>query len=150
MKIEAAPHYRVMAAIMLVSLFGCLIYVLINPDPSHSYSMVPPFVLLLLIMVAFFIPYYRDHAGVTYEVNDTAVILWRKGIIWKEYRFDEISSVRNDRAKQSIILKRKGFWGSSIYLHPKSNQDELFEAINKNAEQGVAPYVAQSAPSGER
>ena len=132
-----------MAAIMLVSLFGCLIYVLLNPDPSHSYSMVPPFVLLLLIMVAFFIPYYRDHAGVTYEVNDTAVILWRKGNIWKEIRFDEISTVRNDRAKQSIILIRKAFWRSPIYLHPKSNQDELFEAINTNAKQAGPGYPPQ-------
>ena len=118
-----------MAAIMLVSLIGCLTYVLLNPDPNPSYSLIPPFVLLLLILVAFFIPYYRDHAGVTYELNDMAVILWRKGKVRKNILLSEVTSVRNDKSRGSIILHQKGFWRSPIYLHPKSNADQFFEAI---------------------
>ena len=147
MKIDAAPHYRVMAGIMLMAFLGCLIYVYFNPDPNQSHSMILPFGLLLVIMLAFFIPYYLDHAGVTYEVNATSVILWRNGNIWKEYRFDEISSVRNDRSKQSIILNRKGFWRSPICLHPQSNQDELYEAINRSAEQAGPGYPPQGVGS---
>lgn len=138
MKIDAAPHYRVMAGIMLVAIFGCLADVLFNPGQSQSHSMIFPFGLLLLLMLAFFIPYYLDHAGVTYEVNATSVILWRKGKMRKEYRFEEISSVRNDKSKRSIILNRKGFWRSPIYLHPQSKQDELFEAIYHRVERSGA------------
>ena len=129
MKIDAAPHYLVMAEIMLIAFIGCLAYVYFNPDLSQTHSMIIPFALLLIMMAAFFIPYYLDHAGVTYEVNDTSVILWRKGNIRKEIQLSEVTSVRNDKPKKSIILKRKGFWRSPIYLHPKSDQDQLFEAI---------------------
>ena len=145
MKIDAAPHYRVMAGIMLMAFLGCLIYVYFNPEPIQSHSMILPFALLLIIMVALFIPYYLDHAGVTYEVNDTSVILWRKGNIRKEIQLSEVTTVRNDKPKKSIILKRKGLWRRPIYLHPKSDQDQLFEAINKSAEQGVPPYAPQAA-----
>ena len=138
MKIDAAPHYRVMAGIMLIALLGCLLHEYFSPDPSQSHSMIMPFALLIFIMGAIFIPYYLDHAGVTYEVNDTSVILWRKGKIRKEIQLSEVTSVRNDRSKRCIILNRKGFWRSPIYLHPQSDQDPLFEAINKSVEQGVA------------
>ena len=145
MKIDAAPHYRVMAGIMLIAFIGCLAYVYFNPDPSQTHSMIIPFALLLIMMAAIFIPYYLDHAGVTYEVNNTSVILWRKGNIRKEIHLSEVTSVRNDKSKKSIILNRKGFWRSPIHLHPKSDQDQLFEAINKSAEQGVPPYAPQAA-----
>ena len=144
MKIDAAPHYRVMAWIMLIALLGCLIDGHLNPDPSHTLIM--PFALLLIIMFALFIPYYLDHAGVTYEVNDTSVVLWRKGKIRKEIQLSEVTSVRNDRSKRCIILNRKGFWRSPIYLHPKSDQDQLFEAINKCAEQCARGSRRPSAP----
>ena len=145
MKIVAAPHYPVMAGIMLIAFIGCLAYVYFNPDPSQTHSMIIPFALLLIMMAAFFIPYYLDHAGVTYEVNNTSVILWRKGNIRKEIQLSEVTSVRNDKPKKSIILNRKGFWRSPIHLHPKSDQDLLFEAINKSAEQAVPPYAPQAA-----
>ena len=143
MKTEAASHHRIFGGILAIAAAGCFIYALIlYPHPLQVlFSMVP----LLIVFGAFFIPYYRDHAGVTYEVNDTSVILWRKGNIRKEIHLSEVTSVRNDKSKKSIILNRKGFWRSPIHLHPKSDQDQLFEAINKSAEQGVPPYAPQAA-----
>lgn len=134
MKVDATPHYRILASIMLIAYVGLIAYVLLNPDPNQSHSMVPPFLLLLLIWTVIFISYYLDHAGVTYEVNDTAVILWRKGKMRKKFPLSELVSVRNEKSKGSIILHRRGFWRNPIYLHPKSDQDLLFEKINQGSE----------------
>ena len=145
MKTEAASHHRIFGGILAIAAAGCFIYALIlYPHPLQVlFSMVP----LLIVFGAFFIPYYRDHAGVTYEVNDTSVILWRKGNIRKEIQLSEVKSVRNDKQKKSIILNRKGFGRSSIYLHPKTDQDILFEAINKSAEQAGPGYPPQGVGS---
>ena len=132
---------------MLIALLVCYIDVYFNPIPSHSLIM--PLALLTIILAAFFIPYYLDHAGVTYGVNDTSVIFWRKGNIRKDIQLSEVTSVRNDRSKRSIILNRKGFWRSAIYLHPISDQDQLFEAITKaqnNAFQAIGAKAPQPEP----
>ena len=150
MKTDAAPHYRIMAGIMLMAYVGCIGYVLLKPDPSQTHSMLAPFAILFLTMSAFFIPYYRDHAGVTYEVAGGSVILWRKGEMRKRIRLTDVTSVRIDPHKKCIILNRKGFWRGPIYLHPKTNADGLFEAIYQSAGPAVAggrrPSASQPEP----
>lgn len=137
MKVDAKPLHRVMAGIMLIAYFGLIAYVLLNPDLNQSNSIILPLVMLSLIMVTlmimYFVPCYLDHAGVTYEVNDSSVILWRKGEIRKKIQLSEVAYVRNEKSKGSIILHRRGFWRSPIYLHPKSDQDLLFEKINQES-----------------
>ena len=146
MKTDAAPHYRIMAGMMLMAYGGCLGYVLLNPDPGQPHSMLAPFAILFLTMSAIFIPYYRDHAGVTYEVAGGSVILWRKGEMRKRIPLTDVTSVRIDQHKKCIILNRKGFWRGPIYLHPKTKADLLFEAIHQSAGPAVAGDRPQSAP----
>ena len=145
MKTKAAPHHRILASILAVSAIGCFIYALVlYPQPLRVLlSMVP----LLAVFTVIFVPYYRDHKGIIYDVDDEAITLRKGDRVRKRIPLDSIVSVQNN--KGSVILRRHGFWQTPEYLHPASDPDQFMLEIEEKLQHyrfRVQPQDAATKP----
>lgn len=127
MKTQAAPYHHVLACILVITIAGCYSYaVFLYRQPLEVFYVIIP---LLVIFSAIYIPFHRDHQGVTYEIDGEGIILWRNNHIHRRILFKDLVSVQ--KQKGAILLHRKGFWRSREYLHPKSLYQEFFKAIEE-------------------
>lgn len=127
MKIQATPYHRMLASLLGIVLLGCYSFALfLFRQPLHVLiMMIPP----LICAAVVYIPYYRDHQGVTYEIAEQAILLWRNNQIHRSILFEDIASVRNMTGSILLRTRKRGFWQSGECLHPLSDSDAFAQAI---------------------
>jgi hypothetical protein len=127
--VPALPTHRPFGAILGAVLIACYLLVLVLfRDPLGGLVMTAP---LIALFAAIYVPYYLDHAGVAYELDETSILLRRHGKIRRRIPFADIRSVGMHHGV--IILRRRNILRGTIHLHPETGPkaEMLFRIIRK-------------------
>ena len=148
MKVAAAPIHRLLAGMLVVTAISCIGYGHYL-YPQDYFVMAVSAIVLVPGLVIPYVPIYFDHAGVTYEVNEQSIVLWRKGKVRKLYPMTQVTGVECRR--NFVIIYRRGLFHPAVYLHPQTSREQFAETIVQAMRRLSADTTpAATTPKSER
>jgi len=127
MTVNALPRYRKLGGILGPVLLGCYILAAVAfQQPIQALLLVSP---LSVMFAAIFILHYLDQNKVAYKIENDGIRLIRSKNTRKFIRFDSIRSIKNQSGV--LILSKKGWFSSSILLHPENHINEFAAELDK-------------------